>query len=287
MNSRNIFVAVLFGIVISSCSNTPPPSPNSPIPVPPATITKEEAPVILHLAVLDCNLDTIDSAAIFEMDSLFTSDEFKSGGHYTISYEQFQKIDPHITGQCMAQYGTQKYINQVGQIALIKRDFKNSKFPKYKYNYVQNINWLKVNATQIGTNLMCCGICSNEAIESCDEALKNNYSYAEMEARWQLKYGKAIPIEEYMKQAKDSVFTKGYNKDTYYFTYGNEQEDSFFIHDLGIIADINGDGYADRVASWSYNVSGGICAVSKKSPKGMIQLFGFEILDGEVIVFEN
>jgi hypothetical protein len=223
----------------------------------------------------------------FEMDSLFTSTDFKSEGHYTISYEQFQQLNEHITNQDMTQYRIQKYINQVGQIALIKRDFKNSKYPNSKYNYVKNINWLKVNATQIGANLMCCGICSNEAIESCDEALKNNYSYAEMEARWQLKYGKAIPIEEYMKRAKDSVFTKGYNEDTYYFTYGNEQEDSFFIHDLGIIADINGDGYADRVASWSFNVSGGICGVTKKSPKGMIQLFGFEILDGDVKLFEN
>ena len=242
---------------------------------------------MLFRSILDCNLDTIDSAATFEMDSLFISNEFKSGGHYTISYEQFQKLDPHITGQSMAEYSVQKYINQLGQIALIKRDCKNSKFQKFMHNYVQNINWLKVNATQIGTNLMCCGICSNEAIENCEEALKNNYSYAEMEARWKLKYGKGIPIEEYMKQAKDSVFTKGYYDDTYYFTYGKDPEDSFFIHDLGIIADINGDGYADRVASWSYNVAGGICGVTKRSPKGLIQLFGFEILNGHVNLFEN
>lgn len=287
MNSRNIFAGILFGIIISSCSNTPPPSPPNSVTIPSDTTAKKVSPVILHLAVLDCNLDTIDSAATFEMDSLFTSDEFKSGGHYTVSYEQFQKLDPHITGQSMAQYRVQKYINQLGQIALIKRDFKKSKFPKFKYNYVQNINWLKVNATQIGTNLMCCGICSNEAIEMCNEAIKNNYSYAEMEARWQLKYGKAIPIEEYMKQAKDSVFTKGYFEDTYYFTYGNLEQHSFFIHDLGIVSDINGDGYADRVASWSFNISGGICGVTKKSPKGMIQLFGFEIIDGEVNLFEN
>jgi hypothetical protein len=287
MNSNNIFTGILFGVFISSCSNTPPPSTPNSITIQPDTIAKGASPVILHLAVLDCNLDTIEIAATFEMDSLFSSDEFKSEGYYTISYEEFQKLNAHITNQSMAQYRVQKYINQLGQIALIKRDFKKSKFPKFKYNYVQNFNWLKVNATQIGANLMCCGICSNEVVEMCNEAIKNNYSYAEMEARWQLKYEKAIPIQEYMKQAKDSVFTKGYYEDTYYFTYGKEQEYSFFIHDLGIIADINGDGYADRVASWSYNASGGICAVSKKSPKGMIQLLEFEIRDGYVNLFEN
>jgi hypothetical protein len=96
-----------------------------------------------------------------------------------------------------------------------------------------------------------------------------------MLARSQLEFENSIPFDEYMKHAKDSVFTKGYYKDTYYFTYGNDQEDSFFIHDLGIIADINGDGYADRVASWSYNVSGGICGVTKKSPKGLIEFFSY------------
>jgi hypothetical protein len=275
MNSRNIFAGILFGVFISSCSNTPPTSPPNIATATSENNTKKPELLKLHLTVLDCNLDTIDTAAIFEMDSLFTSDEFKSGGHYTISYEQFQKFDPHITGQCMAQYGTQKYINQMGQIALIKRDFKNSKYPKFKHNYVQNINWLKVNATQIEPNLLCCGVCSNEWYEECQKANAKKYSYAEMLARSQLEFENSIPFDEYMKHAKDSVFTKGYYKDTYYFTYGNDQEDSFFIHDLGIIADINGDGYADRVASWSYNVSGGICGVTKKSPKGLIEFFSY------------
>jgi hypothetical protein len=275
MNSRNIIAGILFGIFISSCSDTPPTSTPNSTTTTSTTNTQKPQLVKLYLTVLDCNNDTIDSETPFEMDSLFSSNEFQTEGHYTISYEQFQKFDPHITRQCMAQYGIQKYINQVGQIALIKRDFKNSKYPNFKYNYVQNINWLKVNATQIGTNLMCCGICSNEGIEMCNEAIKNNYSYAETKARWQLNYENGIPFEEYMKQAKDSVFTKGYYEDTYYFTYGNDQEDSFFIHDLGIIADINGDGYADRVASWSFNVSGGICGITKKTPNGLIELFRY------------
>jgi hypothetical protein len=179
----------------------------------------------------------------------------------------------------MAQYGSQKYINQLGQIAIIKRDFKNGKYPKFKWNLVQNINWLKVNATQISPNLMCCGICSNEWFEYCNNAVKNNLSYAQMCANAQLEYPDSIPFDEYMKQAKDSVFTKGYYEDTYYFTYGHDEVNSFFIHDLGIVADINGDGFADRVASWSYNVSGGICGVTKKSKKGLIELFEYNESD--------
>jgi hypothetical protein len=275
MNLRNIFAGILFGIFISSCSDTPPTSAPNSTTTTSTTSTQKPQLVKLYLTVLDCNNDTIDSETPFEMGSLFSSNEFQTEGHYTISYEQFQQLDPHITGQCMAQYGIQKYINQVGQIALIKRDFKNSKYPKFKTNYVQNINWLKVNATQISPNLMCCGICSNEWFEYCNNAVKNNLSYAQMCANAQLEHPDSIPFDEYMKQAKDSLFTEGYYEDTYYLTYGKDQEDSFFIHDLGIIADINGDGYADRVASWSYNVSGGICDVTKKSSKGLIELFEY------------
>ena len=268
-------MGILIGLLISSCSNTPPTSPPNTDISTSETKTQKPQLVKLYLTVLDCNNDTIDSETAFFMDSLISSNEFQTEGHYTISYEQFQQLDPHITGQCMAQIGTQKYINQKGQIAIIKRDFKNSKYPKFKTNYVQNINWLKVNATQISPNLMCCGICSIESFGRCDSAVKNNLSYAEMCAQAQLEFPNSIPFDEYMKHAKDSLFTEGYYEDTYYFTYGDDEVNAFFIHDLGIVADINGDGFADRVASWSYNVSGGICGVTRKSKTGLVELFSY------------
>ena len=275
MNSRNIFIAILCGFLLASCSqnktSSPPENTSST-----SVIAPQKSPLVrLYLTVLDCNNDTIDSETQFELDSLFSSDEFQTEGHYTISYEQFQQLDPHITNQDMAQYGIQKYINQLGQIAIIKRDFKNGKYPKFKWDFVQNINWLKVNATQISPNLMCCGICSMESLGRCDSAVKNNLSYAEMCAQAQLEFPNSIPFDEYMKHAKDSLFTEGYYEDTYYFTYGDDEVNAFFIHDLGIVADINGDGFADRVASWSYNASGGICGVTRKSKTGLIELFSY------------
>ena len=279
MNSRNIFFAILCGFLLASCSQNKTSSPPEDTSSTSVIAPQKPKLVNLYLTVLDCNMDTLNEEIPFELDSLFSSTEFKSEGHYTISYEQFQQLNGHITNQDMAQYGIQKYINQLGQIAIIKRDFKNGKYPKFKWNLVQNINWLKVNATQISPNLMCCGICSNEWFEYCNNAVKNNLSYSQMCANAQLEYPDSIPFDEYMKQAKDSVFTKGYYEDTYYFTYGHVEVNSFFIHDLGIVADINGDGFADRVASWSYNVSGGICGVTKKSKKGLIELFEYNESD--------
>jgi hypothetical protein len=100
-----------------------------------------------------------------------------------------------------------------------------------------------------------------------------------MRSQDQLEYPDSIPVDEYMKQAKDCLFTEGYYEDTYYFNYGDVEVNAFFIHDLGIVADINGDGFADCVASWSYNVSGGICGVTKKSKKDHFELFEYNESD--------
>jgi hypothetical protein len=94
-----------------------------------------------------------------------------------------------------------------------------------------------------------------------------------MNARWQLKYPNAIPFDQYMKSAKDSLFLKGFYDDTYVFTYGDLEVDAFHFHDLGITADLNGDGIADRAATWHKNVSAGVCGITKKSPKGLIEFF--------------
>lgn len=275
MNSRNIFLAILCGFLIASCSQNKtslPPEDSSSTSV----IAPQKTPLVkLYLTVLDCNLDTLNEETPFELDSLFNSTEFKSEGHYTISYEQFQQLNAHITNQDMTQYRIQNGIEQKGELAILKKKFKDPKYQNYKINYVKNINWLKVNATQISPNLMCCGICSNEWFEYCNNAVKNNLSYAQMCANAQLEHPDSIPFDEYMKQAKDSLFTEGYYEDTYYFTYGDEEVNAFFIHDLGIVADINGDGFADRVASWSYNVSGGICGVTRKSKTGLVELFSY------------
>ena len=279
MNSRNIFAGILLGIFISSCSDTPPTSTPNSTTTTSTTKTKKTEFVKLHLTVLDCNLDTINEEIPFEMDSLFTSTEFKSEGHYTISYEQFQQLNEHITNQDMTQYRIQNGIEQKGELAILKKEFKDPKYQNFKINYVKNINWLKVNATQIGPAISTWGISGREGIEECANAINKNYSYAEMHARWQLKYPNAIPFEEYMKSAKDSLFLKGYYDDTFVFTYGDLEVDAFHFYDLGITADLNGDGIADRAATWHYNVSAGVCGITKKSPKGLIEFFSLILID--------
>ena len=96
-----------------------------------------------------------------------------------------------------------------------------------------------------------------------------------MYARWQLKYPNAIPFESYMKSAKDSLFVKAPYDDTYVFTFGHYEEDAFHFHDLGIIADLDGDGIGDRAATWYYNVASGVCGITKKTPNGLIEFFSY------------
>jgi hypothetical protein len=266
MISRNIFIAILYGFLLASCSqnNT---STNSVV------IRQKPNPTKLFLTVLDCNNDTIDSENSFQMDSLFSSPEFQNEGHYVISYEKFEELSKHFTNLDMAQISIVNGIEQKGELAILKKEFNEPKYQNFKINHVKNINWLEVNATQIGPAISTWGISGQEGIEECEHAIKKNYSYAEMHARWQLKYPNAIPFNQYMKSAKDSLFVKGSNEDTYIFTFGDSETDAFHFHDLGITADLNGDGIADRAATWHYNVSAGICGITKKSPKGLIEFF--------------
>ena len=52
-----------------------------------------------------------------------------------------------------------------------------------------------------------------------------------------------------MKSSKDSLFVKGSFDDTYVLTYGDLEVDTFHFHDLGIIADLNGDVIGDRATT--------------------------------------
>lgn len=270
VNSRNIFIAILFGFLFASCAQNNTSSTSD-------FIRQKPKPTKLFLTVLDCNNDTIDSENSFEMDSLFSSAEFQNEGHYVISYEKFEDLSKHFTNLDMAQISILNGIDQKQDHALLKRNFNLPKYQNFKINHVKNINWLKVNATQIGPAISTWGISGSEGIEECANAIKKKYSYAEMHARWQLKYPNAIPFGQYMKSAKDSLFLKGYFDDTYVFTYGHSEVDAFHFHDLGITADLNGDGIADRAATWHYNISAGICGITKKSPNGLIEFFEVEM----------
>ena len=275
MNSRNIFFAILCGFLFASCSQTKtstPPEDTSKTSV----ITSQKTEFVkLYLTVLDCNLDTLNDELPLEMDSLFSSTEFQSEGHYTITYNMFEKLSKHFTNLDAAQIRILNGIDQKQEYALLKRNYKLPKYQNFKINYVKNINWLEVDATQIGPAISTWGISGREGIEECQNAIRKNYSFAEMHARWQLKYPSAIPFDQYMKSAQDSVFELNHTivGDIYTFSYGDYETNAFHFHDLGITADLNGDGIADRAATWHKNVSAGVCGITKKTPKGLIEFF--------------
>ena len=279
MNSRNIFIVILCGFLLASCSQNKTSSPAEETSST-SVIAPQKSPLVkLHLTVLDYNLDTLNDELPIEMDSLFSSTEFQTEGHYTISYKKFEKLRKHFTNLDAAQNRILNGIDQKQEYALLKRNFKLPKYQNIKINYVKNINWLEVNATQIGPAISTWGISGREGIEECKNAIKKNYSYAEMHARWQLKYPNAIPFDQYMKSAEDSVFELSHTivGDIYTFSYGDYQTNAFHFHDLGITADLNGDGIADRAATWHKNVSAGVCGITKKSPKGLIEFFEVEM----------
>ena len=275
MNSRNIFFAIFCGFLLASCSQNRTSTPHEDTSKTSVITPQKPELVKLYLTVLDCNLDTLNDELPLEMDSLFSSNEFQTEGHYTISYEKFEKLSKHFTNLDLAQIRILNGIDQMQEYALLKRNFRLPKYQNFKINYVKNINWLEVNATQIGPEFSTWGISGSEEIEECKNAIKKNYSFAEMHARWQLKSPNAIPFDQYMKSAEDSVFELSYTwaGEIYTFYYGNYETDAFHFHDLGITADLNGDGIADRAATWHFNVSAGICGITKKSPKGLIEFF--------------
>ena len=279
MNSRNIFFAILCGFLLASCSQNKTSSPPDDTSSSSVIAPQKKQLVKLYLTVLDCNLDTLNDELPLEMDSLFSSTEFQTEGHYTITYNKFEKLRKHFTNLNAALIRILNGIDQKQKYALLKRNFKLPKYQNFKINYVKNINWLEVNATQIGPAISTWGISGREGIEECKNAIKKNYSYAEMHARWQLKYPNAIPFDQYMKSAKDSLFYLDFNMtgDTYVLSFGDSQTDDFQFHDLGVIGDLNGDSIADRVAYWFYDVSSGVCGITKKSPKGLIEFFEVEM----------
>ena len=149
MNLRNIVAVILFGIFISSCSNPPAPATSNSKPSKP-----EEEYVdtrrLIHATVLDYYKDTICSETPFEMDSLFSSNEFQIGGHYTINYKTYQKLSKHFINQDSAQKRIQRATEQMQEYATLKKEFEKPKYHQFNTTYVKDIKWLSIDATQIG-----------------------------------------------------------------------------------------------------------------------------------------
>ena len=233
----------------------------------------------IYLTILDCNNDTIATNEIYHPESDKFWNKFKDDSTYTISFTEFirHSYDDNIGAYDMAYMRVQLGILQRGNLAFVKKEFSNKK--NYKYDFVSNISWLSVNATQLSSDILDWDISVGGYSDFISEAVKKKWSYAKTKYYLQDDENEnKNAYRNFMKNATDSVFKKGAYENFYYLSFsewGIEEGDCFGIHDLGIISDINNDGFADRIASWHDYNTFGVCGITKKSNEGLIEFFHF------------
>ena len=233
----------------------------------------------IYLTILDCNNDTIATNEIYHPESDKFWNKFKDDSTYTISFTEFirHSYDDNIGAYDMAYMRVQLGILQRGNLAFVKKEFSNKK--NYKYDFVSNINWLSVNATQLSSEILDWDISVGGYSDFISDAVKKNWSYAKTKYYLQSdEKNNNNAYKAFIKSAADSVFQKGARKDFYFLSFSDwqmEEGECFGIHDLGIVSDINNDGFADRIATWHDYNTGGVCGITKKSNNGLIEFFHF------------
>jgi hypothetical protein len=234
----------------------------------------------IYLTILDYNNDTIATNEIYFPENNKFWNKFKDDSTYTISYSEFIKhsYNDNIGAYDMAYMRIYSRIRQRGDLGILKKKYRHNK--NYKYNYVNDINWTKVSINQISPNILGWDICIEEFSEFVEEANKKNWSYAKAAYIWQTSDSNAnIQYNTILKNLADSVFKKSVNKDFYFLSFSDERTEEgecFGIHDIGIVSDINNDGFADRLATWHDYNTGGVCGITKKSKNGLIEFFKIE-----------
>lgn len=280
MDSINILKIILFGVLIAGCSNNPTDGTSNSKPNHPEEEYVDNRRLI-YVTVLDLYNDTIGYETPFEMASSFSSNEFQIGGHYTINYKTYHKLSKHFINQDPAQKRIQHGIELKFEYATLKKEFEKPKYHQFKTTYLKEIDWLSIDATQIGPDFYIWDNASNEEIATCKKAIKSNDSYAEMLAKMQLKQPNSLTFELYMKKAQDIVFIKDFSIFGLHYMLNYEESEydpfhfyeAFHFHDLEIIADLNNDSIGDRAAAWYKNDSYGYCGITKKTPNGLIEFF--------------
>lgn len=233
----------------------------------------------IYLTILDCNNDTIATNEIYHPESDKFWSKFKDDSTYIITYSEFIKhsYNDNIAAYDMAYMRVHLGIQQRGNLAFVKREFSNKK--NYKYDFVSNINWLSVNATQLSSEILDWDISVGGYSDFISDAVKKNWSYAKTKYYLQSdEKNNNNAYKAFIKSAADSVFQKGARKDFYFLSFSDwqkEEGECFGIHDLGIVSDINNDGFADRIATWHDYNTGGVCGITKKSNEGLIEFFQF------------
>lgn len=144
---------------------------------------------------------------------------------------------------------------------------------KCKVNYVQDLDWRKVNAQQVNCIFEIWGIYGEEYRQAVIQANRENKSLAEFHYQW-TETNQSDPL--FFKHALDSVFHKGYDPNQYYLTWGDAETEAFQIVDEGVVGDLNGDGIADRLLRYHKQGVAGVCGVTRKERGGRLEFFGVE-----------
>jgi len=190
---------------------------------------------------------------------------------HVISYTQFEKIDSLIVQEDIATIRHVNGVRCVGKFVRLKHKIEISGPVKFKANYVQDVDWTKVNANQVNCCFVKWGNSGSELDKAIEKACEQNKSLAAFYWSWNEDSKKDI---NFFENANDSLFRKGWSTpNQYYITWNEREDEAFYIIDEGIISDLNEDGIADRLLRYSKQGVAGVCGVTKKERGGKLEFF--------------
>jgi hypothetical protein len=232
--------------------------------------TNSEETKLFVFSVLDDAGDTI--AKDFSVRIKLPLDTtFMGPVPHVISYNQFENIDSLIVQEDMATISRVNGVRCVGEFVRLKRKIEISGSQKFKANYVQDLDWTKVNANQVNCCFVNWGNSGSELDKAIEKACEQDKSLAEFYWSWNEDSKKDI---NFFEHANDSLFRKGWSTPNQYFIPWNErEEDAFHIIDEGIICDLNGDGIADRLLKYRKQGGAGVCGVTRREREGRLDFF--------------
>jgi hypothetical protein len=155
----------------------------------------------------------------------------------------------------------------VGEFVRLKHKIEMRGTQKHKANYIQDLDWTKVNTNQGNCCFVNWGNLGSELDKAIEMACEQDKSLAEFYWIWNQVNKKD---NYFFEHANDSLFRKGWSSPNKYFITWNEREvEAFHIIDEGIIRDLNGLGIADRLLKWRKGIAAGVCWITMTDRKGL------------------
>jgi hypothetical protein len=204
---------------------------------------------------------------------------FKGKDTLIISFEEYLKMETHIKQDDMMSIRSCSGIVHMGQLALVKREYRKRGMIEVKNDLVSNVNWSNVNANDISCRPVLWGkVYGDEFFNAYKSALDRNLSWAELYMHWDNKSVNEKISKGYLRHAQDSLFRKDDEPGSYTLTWNNDDGHSFRIVDLDMVMDWDDDGYADRMLRWYAQHGSGVCRVTRRGDVKQIEFFELEVM---------